>query len=223
VQEKHWSFDFSQCIPNEIQGAFKMSNVVELIAISDVVLAGIINGVFWLIIFLVAIILFRAEIGLLLGSLGRFKIAGAIFELRDRGATFAYYDIFSTILVEILSKQNSADLLYDYVSESSARQLATFLERYAKKVPDEHHIEILKNVALLAGRKGYTNTAIRVYDALLKRIPHDRSLLYLKARFLRESGVPENISKSEAIYADLANKYPYDSGVWFGRARTQSS
>jgi tetratricopeptide (TPR) repeat protein len=200
-----------------------VKNILDLISISDVSLVAIASNLFWLILFFGVTFLFRNELRLVLRSLARFKIAGAVFEIKEGPATLEYYDIFSKILGEILAKRNSADKFYDYISPSTARQLAQFVLKYAKAVPeDANDIEILKNVALLVGRKGNTVAAISLYDALLKQTPDDLDLLYLKGRMLRESGIRNNIVESERIYKELADKYQNHAGIWYGLARSRS-
>jgi len=205
------------------QGGF-LNNFSNLASISDVVaLVTILSNLFWLVLFFGVAILFRDELRLLLRSLSRFKIAGAVFEIKEGSGALEYYDIFSKILGEILAERDSAEKLYEYISPSTARELARFTLKYAKAVPkDQNEIEILKNVALLVGRKGNTDAAIKLYDALLKQTPDDFDLLYLKGRMLRESGNRNNIAKSERIYTELANKYPEHAAVWFGLARSRS-
>src|SRR2546421_10662707 len=104
---------------------------------SDVVWQGIISDVFWLTIFLVAIIVFRRELRAVISSLASFKVAGASFELRDKRATLESYAILTDILVEILSQRDSAEKLSQFISDNSARQLAKFTLKYAREVPKE--------------------------------------------------------------------------------------
>jgi len=200
-----------------------MNRILQLASISDVGLVAITSNLFWLILFSGVMILFRNEFRLLLRSLGRFKIAGAVFEIKEGTPTLEYYDIFAKILGEILAKRDAAEMFYEYISPSTARQLAQFILKYAKNAPeDEAEIEILKNVALLVGRKGNTVAAISLYDALLKQTPDDFDLLYLKGRILRDSGIKNNIVESERIYTKLTEKYKEHAGVWYGLARSRS-
>jgi len=190
---------------------------------SDLVKQALVSDGFWLAIFLVSAVLFRKELRLLLSSLASFKVAGASFELRDKRMTLEYYAILTNILVEILSQRDSAEKFYGFLSENSARQLAKFIQQYQKEIPEEEKdVELLKNVALLVGRKGNYQVAISLYDDLLKRYPEDRDLLYLKARMLRDSRVQKNIEAAEAIYEELVSRYPSHGGIWFGRARAKS-
>jgi tetratricopeptide (TPR) repeat protein len=189
----------------------------------DILWQGIVSNGFWLIVFLVAVLLFRKQLKDLLSSLAGFRIASAGFEFRDRKSTLEYYGILTNILVEILAQRDSAERFYQFISDASARQLVKFLSKYTKEVPEEDKdIEVLKNVALLVGRKGHYKVAIELYDSLLKHNPDDFDLLYLKARMLRDSRVEENIAATEPIYDNLVKRNPNHSGVWFGRARTKS-
>jgi tetratricopeptide (TPR) repeat protein len=190
---------------------------------NDIITQGIISNAFWLIIFLTAIILFRKQLRDLLSSLAGFKIANAGFEFRDRKSTLEYYGILTNILVEILAQRDSAERFYQFISDASGRQLVKFLRKYTREVPDEDRdIEVLKNIALLVGRKGHYRDAIELYDSLLKQAPDDFDLLYLKARMLRDSRVEKEIAATEPIYEKLIKMNPRHSGVWFGRARTKS-
>jgi tetratricopeptide (TPR) repeat protein len=188
--------------------------------LSDVVLQGMISNGFWLIVFLVSVIAFRKPIAMAIASLGKFNIAGASFELRDSSATLASYVLLGNVLVDILSERESAEKFYSVVSQASAQQLVRFIGKYMEEVrAEDQNIELLKNVALLIGRKKQFQMAIGLYDQLLKRYPGDADLLYLKARMLRDNG---NAEAAEQLYEDLITKTPVHSGMWFGRARTKS-
>jgi hypothetical protein len=200
----------------------------ELLGTSDVVrtalfnlVAGFINPIFWLLIFLTCVLVFRKQIAFLLESLARLQVGSAVFELRSPKATLEYYDIFSTVLVEILANPASSDIFYSYLSKPTVRKLARFLDQYIKNIPEDPDIEVLKNLAMIVGRGGYHSTAVRVCDALLARVPEDKDLLHTKARFLGESLVPKNLSESEAIYSDLLKRYPKDPVFWLRRAHSR--
>jgi tetratricopeptide (TPR) repeat protein len=189
---------------------------------NDVVLQGLISNAFWLTIFLVAVGLFRNELKLLLRSLSKFNVAGASFELKDATATIEYYAVLTNVLVGILSQRDLSEKFFDLVSAASAQQLAKFIQQYQKEVKTEDkNIELMKNIALLVGRKGHYNVAISVYDELLKENIQDRDLLRLKARMLRESRIEENIKTADHMFDDLVKRYPKSSDIWFGRARTK--
>lgn len=201
-----------------------MNSILPLLAISDVVWAAIISDLFWLLIVFVAAFLFRRELRALLGSLARFEIAGAIVELKDRQSSFEYYGVFTRILMDILSDKDSAEDFYPLISDGSARQLARVIRQSEVKVPeDDQQIEILKNVALIVGRKKHTAEALRVFEALLRKTPDDKELLKSKARFLRESGTKKNIRRSKRIYDELLQKAQHqnDPGIYYGRAQTR--
>jgi tetratricopeptide (TPR) repeat protein len=188
--------------------------------LSDVVVQGMISNGFWLTVFLVSVITFRKPLRSAIASLGKFNIAGASFELREPSATLASYVMLGNVLVDILSERESAEKLYPVMSQASAQQLVRFIGKYMEEVPlEDQNIEMLKNVALLIGRKKQYQLAIGLYDQLLKRYPGDGDLLYLKARMLRDSGNPEG---AEPLYEELVTKTPVHSGMWFGRARTRS-
>jgi tetratricopeptide (TPR) repeat protein len=203
-----------------------MNNFPSCLAISDVVLAAIISDIFWLLILLLAVLLFRRELKALFGSLARFEIAGAIVELKDRQSSFEYYSAFTKILTDILSAKESAERFSGFISDSSARELARVIRESAIRVPeDDEQIEIQKNIALIIGNKRHTAEAIRVLDVLLRKAPNDKEMLKSKARFLRDSGTMKNIRKAARIYDDLL-KNPQnqsDPGLYYHRAQTRVS
>ena len=179
------------------------------------------NG-FWLAVFLGTVIIFRRELRLLLRAVSRFKLAGASFELRDINETLEYYAVFSGILIEVLSHREFADKFYDFLSPNSVEQLRKFIGQY-EKIPEKgKNIELVKNVALLLGRKGNYDFAIETYDKLLKADPNSHDLQRLKARMLRESGSDKNLKESEKMYKDLIERFPFHSDLRFGLARTQA-
>jgi tetratricopeptide (TPR) repeat protein len=187
---------------------------------SDVILQSLITSGFWLTAFLVFVIAFRTPVASIIGSLSKFSIAGATFELRDSTATLKSAVLLGNVLVDILSERESAEKFYSVVSQASAQQLVRFIQQYMDDVaPERQNVEMVKNVALLIGRKRQYQVAIGFYDKLLERYHGDADLLYLKARTLRDNGFPE---AAEQIYEELERKIPTHSGVWFGRARTRS-
>ncbi len=200
-----------------------MSGIFLAVIISDVVWQGLISNSFWLVIFLAVVVVFRREIRLLLESLASFKIAGASFELKDRRATLEYYAILTNILVEILSQRDSAENIVQFISDNSARQLSRFTLKYSKEVPGEDKdVELLKNVALIVGRKGNVQEAVAFYDALLKQAPGDRDLLNLKGIMLQDSGTEEGMAKAQNIFDDLVKRYPNIGIYWYNRALLRS-
>jgi tetratricopeptide (TPR) repeat protein len=200
-----------------------MTKILLLMLIDNIIWQGIISNVFWLTIFLTAVILFRRELRALLASLASFKIAGASFELKDKKATLESYAILTDILIQVLSQRDSAAKLADLLSDNSVRQLAKFTLKYAKEVPQEDKdIELFKNVALIVGRKGATQEAVSFYDVLLKQTPEDRDLLNLKANMLQSSGVEENMIMAESIYDRLVKMYPNVGVFRFNRALNKS-
>jgi Flp pilus assembly protein TadD len=189
----------------------------------EVTYLAIISNGFWLILLLVVMFLFRRELKAILGSLGAFKVMGASFQMRDRKATLESYAILADILVEVLSQRDTAEKFYPVLSSYSAGRLATFAKRYADEVPaGDRNIELVKNVAFLSGRRGNYQSAISIYDELLKQVPEDSDVLYLKARALRESGIKENLTAAEGIYEKLLQRYPSRGHYWNARARTEA-
>ena len=187
---------------------------------SDVITQALITNGFWLTLFVVGVVTFRKPLATVIASLGKFNIAGASFELRTTSGTLESSVLLANVLVDVLSERESAERFYPFVSQASAVQLARFIQKYNAEVPGENqNVEMLKNVALLVGRKKQYQVAIRLYDDLLKTYPGDTDLLYLKARMLRDSG---NATAAEPIYEELISKTPTHSGMWFGRARTKS-
>src|SRR5207249_3379820 len=121
---------------------------------NDVILQALITNGFWLTVFLVSVITFRRPLASVIGSLGKFNIAGATFELREPIGTLASYVLLGNVLVDILSERESAEKFYSVVSQASAQQLVRFIQKYMEEVPVEgQNVEMLKNVALLIGRK----------------------------------------------------------------------
>ena len=192
--------------------------------VSDVVWQGIVSNVFWLTIFLVSILLFHKELRAALGSLGSFKFASASFEFTDRRTTVKYYAIFTDIFVEMLSERDSADKLARFISDNSMRQLTVFALKYAKEVSsqEDKDFALVINVALVVGRKGNTEEAVSIYDALLKQAPNDRDLLNLKGIMLQNSVVKENIGAAEVIFDGLIKRFPGRSIPWFNRGINKS-
>src|SRR5437660_512872 len=158
-----------------------MGSAYAFILISDLVIQTIASNVFWLTIVVLAILLFRRPIASLLSSVASFKVAGATFELKDKKSTLEYYAILTNVLFEILSQRDSAEKLGGLLSNQSVQQLEKFSLKYAKDVATEDvDLELLKNVALIIGRRGQTAPALAFYDTLLKQRPDDRDLLNLK-------------------------------------------
>jgi tetratricopeptide (TPR) repeat protein len=187
---------------------------------SDVIKQALITNVFWLTLFLVSVLAFRKPLAAVIGSLGKFNIAGASFELRATASALESSVLLANVLIDVLSERKSAEKFHDFVSQASVVQLVRFIQKYVAEVPKENqNVEMLKNVALLVGRKKQYQVAIRLYDELLKTYPGDPDLLYLKARMLRDGG---NARGAEEIYDELLPKTPANSGVWFGLARTKS-
>ena len=186
----------------------------------DVLLQALITNVFWLTLFLVSVVAFRKPLAAVIGSLGKFNIAGASFELRATNSALESSVLLANVLIDVLSERKSAEKFHEVVSQASAVQLVRFIQKYIAEVPkDVQNVEMLKNVALLVGRKKQYQVAIRLYDELLNSYPGDPDLLYLKARMLRDSGEPK---AAEAIYDELKEKTPAHAGMWFGLARTKS-
>jgi tetratricopeptide (TPR) repeat protein len=185
-------------------------------------LAIISNG-FWLVLILVVFLLFGRELKTILLSLGAFKVMGASFQLRNKRATLESYAILANILVEILSERGTAEEFYTFVSHDSARQLASFARRYIDEVAaEDRNVELVKNVALLAGRKGNYQSAIAICNELLKHEPEDMDILYVKARMLRESGIEENLTAAEGIYDKLMKRHSGHGEYWFSLARAEA-
>src|SRR5437764_5406421 len=200
-----------------------MQRQLILALVNDVVLQLITNDIFWLTIFLAAVLIFRRELRAIFGSVGRFKIAGASFELKDKRATLEYYAILSSILIEILSQRDSAEKFVDLLSIRSAQQLVKFSIKYVKEVQQEDtDTELLKNVASIISRWGQTRDAISFYDALLKQKPEDREILNMKGVALLQSNEGENFSKAEDLYNSLIKRYPLEATLWLNRAISKS-
>jgi tetratricopeptide (TPR) repeat protein len=197
---------------------------ISFLLVSDVVLQGIVSNVFWLTIFLVSIFLFHKELRSALGSLGSFKFASASFEFTDRKTTVKYYAIFTDIFVEMLSQRDSANKLAPFISQNGSRQLTNFALKYAKEASPQvdKDFELVINVALVVGRKGNTEEAVSIYDALLKQAPNDRDLLNLKGIMLQNSLVTENIAAAEVIFDGLIKRFPSGRTPWFNRGINKS-
>ena len=190
--------------------------------ISDVVVQTIATNAFWLTVILVTILAFRKQIASIVGSVASFKVAGASFELKDRKATLEYYAVLTNVLLEILSQRDSAEKLTGLLSTHSVQQLAKFSLKYIEEVPSEDvDIELLKNVALIIGRRGQTQDAISFYDSLLKQKPNDPDLLNLKGIALLDSETKDVIS-AEQIFSDLIKRYPASSLYWYNRGCSRS-
>jgi tetratricopeptide (TPR) repeat protein len=189
---------------------------------SDVVVQGLASNAFWLIVLLVVVGVFRNELKNLVNSLGSFKVAGASFEMKDSRASIEYYVVLTNILVEILLQRDAAKTFGGLVSDTSIRQLARFAIKYSKEVPDDvKQVELLKNVAMIVGRRGSVHEAVAFFDALLKDSPHDLDLLNLKATSLADTGSPENHAAAEMIYDRLVSERPSNGVYRFNRALTK--
>jgi len=70
--------------------------------------------------------------------------------------------------------------------------------------------------------KGESQEAIKIIDALLKKTPDDLDVNNLKARWLLNSRVPNNVRSAEQIYDRFLDRYPVHHTLWFNRALTRS-
>lgn len=196
-----------------------MNRTLFLALVSDVVWQGIVSSAFWLSIFLTVMILFRDELRFLFNSLGSFKLAGASIVFRDKKTALECYTILINILIEILSRRDSAEKLVPFFSDSNAKQLTKFITKYTKEVSQEDKdVELLKNVAFVAGRKGYVLDAVSLYDSLLKQTPQDSDLLNLKAFTLLNSEVKKHLVLAETILDDLVQQHAEDGLFWYNRS-----
>jgi hypothetical protein len=190
---------------------------------SDVVVQSIASNIFWIIVCGTLVVTFREEIRNLLNSLGSFKVAGASFELKNSRATLEYHVVLTNIIVEILSRRDSAQKLIDLVSDTNVKQLARFAIKYSKDVPeDAKEIELLKNIAIIIGRRGSGHEALAFINALLKDAPHDNDILNLKANLLFETHDSEKQIEAERIRDLLVVERPYDPGYRFNRALSKA-
>lgn len=190
---------------------------------SDVVIQSIASNIFWIIVGGALVLTFKQEIRNLLNSLGSFKVAGASFELKDSKATLEYYVVLTNIIVEILSKRDSAQELTDLMSDTSVKQLARFAIKYSKEVPEDvREIELLKNIAIIIGRRGSGHEALSFLNALLKDAPHDNDILNLKANLLSDTDDSDKQIEAERIRDQLVIERPYDPGYRFNRALSKA-
>jgi len=190
---------------------------------SDVVIQSLVSDLFWLILIVVVIASFRNEIRNLLNSLGSFKVAGASFELKDSRTTIENYVVLTNIMIEALTQRESAVKIGDLISDLSVRQLGRFAIKYAEDVPDDaKQVELLKNIALIVGRRGDADSAIVFYDAILKQRPRDLDLLNLKANALSDSTFPDYVRQAEQIEDDLVAARPMEGRYRFNRALTRA-
>ncbi len=190
---------------------------------SDVVLQTIVTNVFWLIILIVFVGTFRHELRNLLNSLGKVKVAGASFELKDSRATIEYYVVLTNIIIEILSKRESAEKLSDLISDLSVKQLARFALKYSREVPnDAKEIELLKNVGIILRRRGSSHEALSFLNALLKDSPHDPDILNLKANILADTDERSKQLEAETIRDQLVVTHPQNATYHFNRALSKA-
>src|SRR5215210_1663198 len=188
-----------------------------------VVLLQIISNVFWLILLVLIIVVFRRQLKALLDSLGRFDIAGTHFEFRDEKETLESYAVLSEVLLQILERRESVVPLVPLISDKSARRLATFTVQYAREVPeDDQELEMVLNVALLLGRKERYSDALEIAETRLKKHPNDLDANQQKALWLLSSRVPAKVRSADKILDRLVNLYPNYPSVWFNRALTSS-
>jgi tetratricopeptide (TPR) repeat protein len=189
---------------------------------NDLVIQSLVTNLFWLVLVVLIVASFRQELKNLLNSLGSFKIAGASFELKDSRASIEYYVVLTNIVVEILLDRESAQAFGGLISGTSVRQLSKFAIKYSKDVPEDvKQVELLKNVAMIIGRRGNIHDALSFLDALLKESPNDLDILNLKANLLTNARSQENYLLAEPIYDRLVKERPNNRVYRFNRALTK--
>lgn len=186
---------------------------------SDVVMQSIVSDVFWLLVLVAIIFSFRNEISALLNSFGRFKVAGASFELKDSRTTIENYVVLTNIMIDILSDHDSSQKLGDLMTSTNVRLLGKFAIQYSRDVPNDiKQAQMLKNIALIVGRRGDIDSAKLFFDALLKNNPRDLDILNMRANILVGTGSQVNLLEAEFAYDELVKQRPKDGTFRFSRA-----
>lgn len=190
---------------------------------NDIVILELIKTIFWLIVLMIVVCVFRREIKLILGSMGSFKVAGAAFELKDRKETLQSYVLLADTLIDLLSRSERIEEIKNIVLPSQVEKLGTFALKYTEEVGDgQWNEELLRNIALLLFRFGRSSQSVKLYDALLARRPDHLDLLNLKAIALMTSRLEEKVKEAERILSALAARYPEEQNVRFNLALSKS-
>jgi tetratricopeptide (TPR) repeat protein len=174
----------------------------------NVVVLSIITNVFWLTIFLVAILSFRSEIRALLNSLSSVSIAGSHFELGDKNMTLKSFSILSNIFLDLLCATGNADKLVEVFSEVNAQQLFRFTRKYlVEATVEDINFVLIRNIAWIVYRKSSPQDALSLYDLLLEKAPNDQYLQSNRGLVLLES----NPMEAQKVYEKLKTEYPGES------------
>jgi Tetratricopeptide repeat len=184
--------------------------------LSEHVMIAIVSNLFWLVILIVCIVLFRAEIRNALNSLNSVDIAGSHIKLSDRELAIRSYTTLSNIFVDRLSDSEVYSQFTALLSVSNAQQLNKFLREYVREVPRENlNLALVKNVAHIAFRKGYIPDSIELYKAIIEKVPDSPDLLAAYGDVLLRT----NPSKAKAEFDKLIKRYPGQYDFTYGRAK----
>jgi tetratricopeptide (TPR) repeat protein len=208
-------------IDNDLLGIQTSSRINK--NMNDIVILELIKTIFWLIVLMIVVFVFRREIKLILESMGSFKVAGAAFELKDRKETLQSYILLAETLIDLLSRSDRIRAIQDIVSPSQIEKLGTFALKYTEEVGHgQWNEELLRNIALLLFRFGRYTQSLKLYDALLARRPDHYDLLNLKALALMTTRLEEKVKEAEKILSALVTRYPEMNYIRCNFALTKS-
>lgn len=191
-----------------------MSNNVKWYS-SEHVMISIVTNVFWLVILIAGIVVFRTEIRNAVNSLTSIEFPGSRLKLADRAATIRSFTILSNIFVDILSYRGEPDKFAELISVSHAQQLNKFLRLYLNEVKSEDlDRNLVKNAAYIVYLKCDKMDSLELYKAIIAKIPDNPKIIEHYTFVLVSVNPQEAINESNR----LINKYPGERGFVFNRA-----
>ncbi|KUM54271.1 tetratricopeptide repeat protein [Rheinheimera sp. EpRS3] len=176
---------------------------------NDVVMLQLSSSIFWLIIVGLIIFIFHNEIRALLKSVASLKIAGSSFEFSDKNDTIKCNIILAETLIDMLSRDDKIEHLKSILTAHQIEKIAAFAFKYLEEIDSSKlNEQMLTNIAYLLLRFGRYEQAVKLCDALLKRVPDHRHLLNTKALALITTRLDDKVAEALPILQNLLTRYP---------------